>query len=185
MGEVGCPPGRKARFRSPSFRIGLIVIHGLHIDAVVLHMCSDELHPDDFRLVLHVDDEPMLVAAHVQYDAVVTADARARELILDVLRTAPPCPKGFLVPAVERASRISATGSLPELLQAALCDHPHRPTASPISGDSSRAKFPWSFCQFCPETQASPPRQTRRNGEAPWSAHSFSIVSGYRYIPLQ
>src|SRR5487761_2525464 len=137
---------RKARFRSSSFRIGLIVIHGLHIDAVVLHMCSDELHPDDSRLILHFDDEPVLVAAYVEHDAVVTADARARELILDVLRPAPLCPQSLLVPAVERASRISATGSLPEFLQAALGDHSHRSAVSPILGDLSRAAFSRSFC---------------------------------------
>jgi hypothetical protein len=52
-------------------------------------MCSDELHPDDSHLILHFDDEPVLVAAYVEHDAVVTADARTRELVFDVLRPAP------------------------------------------------------------------------------------------------
>jgi hypothetical protein len=51
---------------------------------------------------------------------------------------------------VERASPIGATGSLPELLQAALGDHPHRSAVSPILGASSRAALIRGFCQFYP-----------------------------------
>jgi hypothetical protein len=62
-----------------------------------LHMCSDELHPDDSCLVLHFDHERVLVAAHVEDDAVFAADARTGELSLDVLRPAPVRSEGLFV----------------------------------------------------------------------------------------
>ena len=88
-------------------------------------MRPDELHPDDPHLGLHIDHQPVLVAAHVEHHAVVAADARVGVLMLDVLRPAPLRLDGLFVPAVQRASRSGTAGALPELLQGALGDDPH------------------------------------------------------------
>lgn len=101
------------------------ITDALRVDAVVLRMRPDEPRPDDPRLVLHFDYQPVLAAAHVEHDTVVAADARAGVLVLDVLRTAPFRLEGLFVPAAQRASCIRATRALPEPLQAASGDDSH------------------------------------------------------------
>jgi hypothetical protein len=110
----------------------LIVIHGLHVDAVVLRVRPDELHPHDARLVLHLDHQPVLVAANVEHDAVVAADARGSVLVLDVLWGAPSRLDCLGVPAMQRSPGIGAARPFPEFLQAALGDDPHRRQYLPV-----------------------------------------------------
>ncbi len=62
------------------------MFYGLHIDAVVLGMGTDKLHPDDASTVLHLDHQSVLVATCVEHHTVVAADAGVRVLVLDILR---------------------------------------------------------------------------------------------------
>ena len=47
-----------------SLRMGLIVIHALHVDFVVLRMSTDEFHPRNTRSILHFDHQTVLVPAN-------------------------------------------------------------------------------------------------------------------------
>ncbi len=89
-------------------------------------MGSNEFHPDDFGLVLHLDHEPVLVAAHIEHNPVVASDAGAGVVGLDVLRCTPGCLDGLKVPTVQRSQCVGTPRALPEPLRAALHDDPHR-----------------------------------------------------------
>src|SRR5665213_1537251 len=113
---------RNTARRSSSVRIGLMVIDALHIDLVVLLVGTDELHPDDAGAVLHFHHQAVLVAAKVEDNAVVAADACTGILVLHILRRCPAGLQRLLVPALERAACIAAPWSLPEPLERALGD---------------------------------------------------------------
>jgi hypothetical protein len=66
--------------------MGLMVIDPLHVDPVGLLMGAYELHPDDAGVVLHFDNQAVLVAADVEHNPVVAADAGAGVLALHILR---------------------------------------------------------------------------------------------------
>ena len=55
--------------------MGLIAIHALHVDMVILRVGADEFDPRNTRSVLHFDHQAVLVPTDIEHNAIVTADA--------------------------------------------------------------------------------------------------------------
>ena len=79
-------------------------------------MGSSEFHPDDSGSVLHFHNQAVLVAADVEYNPIVAADAGIAVLVLHCLRRQPGCFQRFLDPTFEGALRIAVGRMVPELL---------------------------------------------------------------------
>src|SRR5712691_12277742 len=87
-------------------------------------MSTDKFHQHAAKMVRDMDHEPILIAAKVEYHAVVSHEIDGRaELALDVGRAAPPCPVHDRKPGADRPFGVPV--SLPELLECPAGDHLH------------------------------------------------------------
>jgi hypothetical protein len=87
-------------------------------------MGSDELHQNTAECVRHMDDQPILVSAEIEDDAIVADEINSRsELSFDIRRTA---PLGLLRCGEPQADRLfSLRMTLPKLLERSPGDHLH------------------------------------------------------------
>ena len=70
--------------------MGLIVMSDLFcLDFVVLSMGANETDINNLKLVLDGYDQPVRISLNVEYDAVVSKNARRAVRSLDVLRASP------------------------------------------------------------------------------------------------
>lgn len=96
-------------------------------------MGSNEFHPRNPGLILHLDDQAVFVARDIEHHAAVATEARASVLCFDVLRRLPVRLERFVVPALQSAFRIGAFGLIPVFDQRTLGNDSHnRP---PVFGD--------------------------------------------------
>ena len=58
-----------------------MLIDGLPVDLVVLRMGADVVHPCNSGLVLHLNNQSVLVATHVEKNPVVAANAGICKLL--------------------------------------------------------------------------------------------------------
>jgi hypothetical protein len=89
--------------------------HRSNVDVVVRLVRADESSVAHTVPVIDGDDEPVLVSANVENDAVVADDTRVRINPLDVGRRSPICFPYVVVPSPQRRLRIGVF--CPELAQ--------------------------------------------------------------------
>src|SRR5437867_3758170 len=97
--------------------------HLLRVDRIVLSVRADKSDVDHAVRVVDLHHEPVVVALDVEHHAVVTNDARAAVLRLDLGRSLPVLLFDFPVPRKKGFLRVRI--SLPELPERLFSDDPH------------------------------------------------------------